>query len=164
MNDLIVLDNVHAEYAGFWWRVLAYIVDALILFLADGLVGFIIGFIGTLRQIPVGEIRLTNSFVGFAFGVLYFPLFEISGWHGTPGKRVFRLVVTDIDGRPIGFGRAFGRNFGKIISFLILFIGYMMVGWTSRKQALHDKMAGCLVLRMRPKPRVDIKLPPSFER
>ena len=57
------------------------------------------------------------------------------------------LLVTDRQGNRIGFGRATGRYFGKIISALILFIGFMMAGWTERKQALHDMMADTLVVR-----------------
>jgi uncharacterized RDD family membrane protein YckC len=55
------------------------------------------------------------------------------------------LVVTDLDGQRISFGKASGRHFGKIISSLILCIGFIMAGFTERKQALHDIMAGTLV-------------------
>jgi uncharacterized RDD family membrane protein YckC len=58
--------------------------------------------------------------------------------------------VTDLNGNRISFGRATGRYFGKFISSLTLMIGYMMAGWTRRKQALHDIMAECLVLRRKP--------------
>jgi uncharacterized RDD family membrane protein YckC len=57
------------------------------------------------------------------------------------------LTVTDLEGRRIGFGRATGRYFAKILSSLTLFIGYMMAGFTEKKQALHDIIAGTLVLR-----------------
>jgi uncharacterized RDD family membrane protein YckC len=56
----------------------------------------------------------------------------------------------DENGDRIGFWRATGRYFGKILSALILGIGFMMAGWTHRRQALHDKLAGCLVIRLRP--------------
>jgi uncharacterized RDD family membrane protein YckC len=55
--------------------------------------------------------------------------------------------VTDLEGRRIGFGRATGRYFAKILSSLTLFIGYLMAGFTEKKQALHDMIAGTLVLR-----------------
>ena len=56
-------------------------------------------------------------------------------------------TVTDLEGNPINFGRATGRYFGKIISGMILYIGYILAGFTEKKQALHDIMAGCLVVR-----------------
>jgi uncharacterized RDD family membrane protein YckC len=57
------------------------------------------------------------------------------------------LRVTDMSGSKISFGQATGRYFGMIISGLILCIGYMMAGFTQHKQALHDMLAGCLVVR-----------------
>ena len=57
------------------------------------------------------------------------------------------LQVTDLEGRRISFGRASGRFFGKIISAMILYIGFMMAGFTEKKQALHDMIAGTLVIR-----------------
>jgi uncharacterized RDD family membrane protein YckC len=57
-------------------------------------------------------------------------------------------VVTDPAGRRVSFGRATGRHFGKIITNMVpLLIGYIMAGFTEKKQALHDMLAGCLVLR-----------------
>jgi uncharacterized RDD family membrane protein YckC len=55
--------------------------------------------------------------------------------------------VTDAQGNRIRFGRATGRYFGKILSGLILYIGFMMAGCTPRKQALHDMLADTLVVR-----------------
>jgi uncharacterized RDD family membrane protein YckC len=57
------------------------------------------------------------------------------------------LKVTDMNGNKIGFGKASGRHFGKILSGMILSIGYIMAAFTEKKQALHDKMAGCLVVK-----------------
>ena len=67
------------------------------------------------------------------------------------GKISVGIVVTDIDGNRVSFGRASGRYFGKIVSWIILTIGFNMAAFTERKQALHDIMAGCLVIR-KPKP------------
>jgi uncharacterized RDD family membrane protein YckC len=63
------------------------------------------------------------------------------------GKKALGLEVTDLQGRRISFARATGRFFGRIISGLILAIGFIMAGFTERKQALHDILAGCLVIR-----------------
>ena len=54
--------------------------------------------------------------------------------------------MSDTEGHRISFGRASGRYFAKIVSTVILLIGFLMAGWTSRKQALHDLIAGTLVV------------------
>jgi uncharacterized RDD family membrane protein YckC len=79
---------------------------------------------------------------------LYFALMESSARQATIGKIALGLFVTDLQGRRLSFGRATGRFFAKIITGLVpLFIGYIMAGFTARKQALHDMIAGCLVLK-----------------
>jgi uncharacterized RDD family membrane protein YckC len=79
---------------------------------------------------------------------LYFALMESSARQATVGKIALGLYVTDLQGRRLSFGRATGRFFAKIITGLVpLFIGYIMAGFTARKQALHDMIAGCLVLK-----------------
>jgi uncharacterized RDD family membrane protein YckC len=72
---------------------------------------------------------------------------ESSSWQATLGKKILGLRVTDLAGNRITFARASGRFFGKILSGMILGIGFLMAGFTARKQALHDILAGCLVLR-----------------
>lgn len=72
---------------------------------------------------------------------------ESSAWQATLGKKILGLKVTDLAGNRISFARASGRFFGKILSGMILGIGFLMAGFTERKQALHDILAGCLVLR-----------------
>ncbi len=78
---------------------------------------------------------------------LYYSLLESSAWQATLGKKALGLEVTDLDGNRISFGRATGRFFAKIISSIILGIGYLMAGFTEKKQALHDILAGTLVIR-----------------
>jgi uncharacterized RDD family membrane protein YckC len=78
---------------------------------------------------------------------LYYALLESSAWQATLGKKALGLEVTDMEGRRISFGRATGRFFAKIISALILWIGFIMAGFTEKKQALHDMIAGTLVIR-----------------
>lgn len=92
----------------------------------------------------IGEVYPLIAFVG---DWLYFSLMESSSSQGTVGKIVCGLRVTDTQGRRISFGRATGRYFAKILSALILLIGYLMVGWTRQKRGLHDFIAGTLVVR-----------------
>src|SRR5271163_3367221 len=131
-----------SPYAGFWLRVVAHLIDDLLLSIGFGilaLIGVAIVGISSLRtmsagmngedpQIPAGIISAI-----ILLGIVSMAL----GW-----------IVTDLQGRPIGFGHASGRYFAKIITGLIpLGIGYAMAGFTEKKQALHDMIASCLVLR-----------------
>lgn len=79
-------------------------------------------------------------------GWLYYALMESSTNQGTLGKMALGIKVTDLKGNRISFGKATGRYFGKIVSGMILYIGFIMAGFTEKKQALHDMMAGCLVV------------------
>jgi uncharacterized RDD family membrane protein YckC len=79
---------------------------------------------------------------------LYHAYLESGEKQGTWGKQMVGLYVTDLLGNPITFGRASGRFFAKIVTGMIpLGIGYIMAGFTERRQALHDMIASCLVLR-----------------
>jgi uncharacterized RDD family membrane protein YckC len=145
------------HYAGFWKRFLAYILDQIIMsilavviilpFLA--MVGISLwsqdfdpsaGFIFTLISMYFTMILLI--IIG---EWLYYALME-SMKGATLGKMALGIIVTDMQGNRISFGRATGRYFGKIISSLTLTIGYIMAGFTQQKQALHDMIAGCLVV------------------
>ena len=79
---------------------------------------------------------------------LYYASMESSTHQATLGKMALGLYVTDLNRQRLSFGRASGRFFAKLVSGLIPFaIGYIMAGFTARKQALHDMIASCLVLR-----------------
>jgi uncharacterized RDD family membrane protein YckC len=77
---------------------------------------------------------------------LYFAGLESSTMQATVGKMALGVRVTGLDGGRIGFGRATCRLLAKIVSGLILYIGFIMAGFTARKQALHDMMCGTLVV------------------
>ena len=76
-------------------------------------------------------------------------LSESSARQATLGKMAFGIVVTDVHARRISFARATGRFFGKVLSNLTFCIGYLLAAFTDRKQALHDLIAGTLVVRAR---------------
>lgn len=78
---------------------------------------------------------------------LYEAFLESSSYQATLGKMIFGMKVTDLYGNRISFARATGRHFAKILSGMILCIGFIMVGLTERKQGLHDMIAGTLVRR-----------------
>jgi uncharacterized RDD family membrane protein YckC len=104
-----------------------------------------------LKMVQMVLSMMHSPFLGwggtFVAGWLYFAVLESSTLQATPGKMALGLYVAGVDGRRIGFGKASGRFFGKILSSLLLGIGYVVAAFSQRKQALHDMMAGCLVLR-----------------
>ena len=149
-------------YAGFWKRFLAWIIDSIILSVATvflivpalALVGIGVFTTATSDE-PSTGIGFLIAALGAYFmavlaaaigGWLYFALMESSERGATVGKMALGIRVTDLAGNKISFGKATGRYFGKIISGLILYIGFIMAGFTEKKQALHDMMAGCLVI------------------
>jgi uncharacterized RDD family membrane protein YckC len=153
------------NFAGFWLRVAAAIVDGVIVSVALGVLLvplFLLSGLGTtigaLTQnhgrpdpaIFIGLIGLILILTGISVLVqwLYHAYLESGERQGTWGKQVLGLYVTDLMGNPITFGHASGRFFAKIVTGMIpLGIGYIMAGFTERKQALHDMIASCLVLR-----------------
>ncbi len=143
------------RYAGFWNRFVAYLIDGILVFIvgtgAGAVVGFLLGVNVALRG--GGAKQGAGTVIGFVVGTLtswlYWSIMESSAKQATLGKMALGLKVTDLKGEPISFARATGRYFGKFISSLILCVGFMMAGWTEKKQALHDIMAGCLVIKQR---------------
>ena len=89
--------------------------------------------------------------IGVGMSWLYEALLVSSSYQATLGKKAVGIVVTDLQGRRISFLRATGRHFGKIVSEMLLLIGYLIQPFTPKRQTLHDIMAGCLVLRKVPR-------------
>ena len=141
------------EYAGFWLRFVASLIDgaiwtilALIVVVAGWMLLMRLAFSGTPELVLTALIALPlfALWLGWYF---YHTIFESSAWQGSIGKRIVGLYVTDKAGNRLTFGRAAGRNFSKMISDMTLGVGYLMAGFTEKKQALHDIIAECLVLR-----------------
>ena len=128
------------EYAGFWKRFAALVVDGIVVSLA------FIPFV--LAIIPFANDSTDKEFIGLIFlaSWLYFAGMESSRQQGTLGKILLGIKVTDLSGQPISFGKASIRHFSKIISGFILYVGYIMAAFTPKKQALHDQIANCLVV------------------
>ena len=89
--------------------------------------------------------NLIGNIVGFFLGWFYFAAMESSPKQATLGKLALSMKVTSLQGERISFGKATGRYFGKILSALILLIGFLMIAFTEKKQGLHDMLAGTLV-------------------
>jgi uncharacterized RDD family membrane protein YckC len=124
-------------YAEFWDRARAVVLDGGILFLATETVS------------RLGDFRTNesaNSLFQFMAIWMYFAAFESSGFQATLGKKAMGIIVTDLKGKRISFGRASVRYLAKTLSFSIMLIGFFMAAFTERKQALHDILANCLVV------------------
>jgi uncharacterized RDD family membrane protein YckC len=89
---------------------------------------------------------LKIQFVTLIFSFIYEAIFLSGAWMATPGKRLLGIKVTNMVGQPISFWRGVGRSASKLVSS-IFFIGYIMAAFTKNKQALHDLMAGTLVIK-----------------
>jgi uncharacterized RDD family membrane protein YckC len=123
------------EYANFWTRFVASFIDGLILLIPNLLINFL-----TSDQV-------IKSILPYLIFWPYYALLESGEGQATIGKKVMKIKVTNMNGERITFMQATGRYFGKIISMVILLIGYIMAAFTSKKQALHDIMAGTLVVK-----------------
>lgn len=152
------------QYAGFWWRFLAHLIDNILISFVAGIFIFpIMGIFGLsmysmmesgmeVEESPVfwGSIISMYAaifFISLVINWLYYAILESSKTQGTVGKLLLKIKVTDYNYERISFGRATGRFLGKYVSGFILMIGYIMAGFTEKKQALHDLMASCYVTK-----------------
>lgn len=140
-------------YAGFWRRALAILLDVLLLQVVVVIVSFPIGLAfgyyltGYISPSELeGLLTLVSVALALTLQWLYFALMESSAKQATLGKMALGIRVTTLDGSRMSLGRASGRYFAKYLSILSI-IGFYLAGWTKRKQALHDIIAGTLVVR-----------------
>jgi uncharacterized RDD family membrane protein YckC len=144
MQTLAGRSQVGRAYGGFWRRGIAAAIDWLLI---GVVVSLSIGYHGQLAP-PHSTVKVV---VYYALAVLlvwlYFVAMEASAWRATLGKRVVGVRVTTLDGRRIGVGRATARLLAKLLSLALLGLGFVVAGVDARKQALHDKVAGTLVVR-----------------
>lgn len=146
-------------YGGFWIRFLAFAFDLL-------LVGFtlslVLALLGTSTLIGLSRAHgriygpdfiwlvgagLTAKSIEIIARWLYEALMTSSSLQATVGKLIFNLKVTDENGNRLTFPHATGRHFAKYVSFFTLCIGFIMAAFTDRKRALHDMIAGTLVIK-----------------
>jgi uncharacterized RDD family membrane protein YckC len=121
-------------YASFWQRFGAAIIDAIVLSVLNVLLVFVFS-------------SIVANLLSLVSGWLYYAIMESGADQATIGKKAVCLKVTNLNGERISFGQATGRYFGKILSGLILLIGYLMMLWDDKNQTLHDKMANTLVVK-----------------
>lgn len=155
----------YRKYGGFWRRLFAFFIDLIFILVIDVFAVGAFSFSSTLGKV---YLVLKGNSVSAVFGSgsmtqilipvvtaavfllviipwIYYAGLEATKNQATLGKLALRLVVTDMKGRRISFARATLRHFSKILSLLVIGIGFFMIGFTCRKQGLHDIIAGCLV-------------------
>jgi uncharacterized RDD family membrane protein YckC len=134
-------------YGGFWIRLVAYIIDAILISIVFSALAAIFGV--AIWDPNLEHYDPTLNIVSFVIGWLYFALMESSERGATVGKMALGLRVVTSDGKRLSFLNATGRYFAKIISAAILLIGFIMIGFTDKKRGLHDMIAGTLVIKVR---------------
>jgi uncharacterized RDD family membrane protein YckC len=156
---------MNTNYAGFWKRFLAVIIDGFIIgcirwiLITPILVSLGIGMVSEIKSMDTDDPATTLPIIGAimallgisaiisgAVWILYYSFMESSKFQASIGKLVLGIIVTDTNGNKLDFSKAFVRNICKIISSIILCIGYIMAGFTEKKQALHDIIANTLVV------------------
>ncbi len=146
------------EYAGFWVRLIAHLIDGLLLTGIGYLVLELVqSQLASPEEGPIVEAALAISpateraVTALVDNLL--PLVYLVGfwtWRGqTPGKMVMGVKIVRTDGAPIGLGKSILRYLGYIVSGLILFIGYLWIGVDPKKQGVHDKIADTYVIKLR---------------
>ncbi|HLT81004.1 MAG TPA: RDD family protein [Cyclobacteriaceae bacterium] len=146
------------DYAGFWLRVVAFIIDSIVLSVLHLLV--IIPLYDSLlpsaafdpdstpptviQQLVAPDVSVLVLLV---VGILYYALMEASRHQASIGKLALELKVTDAEGGRLSFSKSVLRNASKLLSAALLLVGYLVAAFTRRKQALHDLIAGAFVLK-----------------
>ncbi len=145
-------------YAGFWLRFLAVVIDFILYGTVAAAVLFLTVYLLVEEDVGSGPEEAVAVIIGvtvllglslYLGWFLYFAILESSKWQASAGKKIVGIYVTDIHGNRLSFGRAAGRSFGAMVSHMTFYFGNIMAGFTQRKQALHDLIADCLVLRSR---------------
>jgi uncharacterized RDD family membrane protein YckC len=160
--------EVQKNYAGFWIRFAACLLDGIIIAIPMtvivGIVFFLMfsssGTFNVLTDPSALDTEITNeqiiSFIvtyvivivlSIFLPILYFALMHASKWQATIGKKLLKLKVTDLQGNRISFWRAVGRYLSMAFISGIFYIGYIMAAFTEKKQALHDLIAGTVVIK-----------------
>jgi uncharacterized RDD family membrane protein YckC len=135
---------VEWNYAGFWIRFLAYFIDSILMGIVNVIILYAVVGIDTLADPQEGNFM--SNVLTILVPLLYFTLMQSSSKQATLGKMAVGVKVVNSEGGIISFPQAIGRYLSKIPSALILLGGFIWAGIDSKKQALHDKMAGTYVV------------------
>jgi len=139
----------NTQYGGFLVRFVAHFIDSLILGFIGGTIGGVLGTVGAVSgdETVIGLMSLIAILLGAVIAIIYYAYFESSDKQATPGKMTMGLKVINKEGGKISFMNAVGRYFAKVLSGVIIYIGYIMIAFDEKKQGLHDKLASTYVVK-----------------
>jgi len=137
------------DYATFWTRLGAKVLDLIILWVINALFGFIVGFAasGAVRSGDRLAMQLFLMFVSIAVNLGY-GVFFLGKFGATPGKMACKIKVVTPEGERISYGRACGRCLAELLSGMICYIGYIMAGFDAEKRTLHDRICNTRVIKI----------------
>jgi uncharacterized RDD family membrane protein YckC len=139
------------EYAGFWLRVGAYVIDMIVMMVFFILYLVVVGLVGNTAG-PGSAVILILTFgylfLSFAFPILYRTLLH-GRFGATLGKMALGLLVVRSDSERITYLRAFGRSFAELLSSFFFGVGYLLAAFDDEKRALHDHICDTRVIRVR---------------
>ncbi|MDO9513630.1 MAG: RDD family protein [Elusimicrobiota bacterium] len=145
------IEQVYGKPAGFWIRAIALFFDSIILTIAGGVIGGVLGFLLALSVGDVGGFMPLFNLVGFVIGAAYYICMH--GSYGqTLGKMLIGIKVIKINDAPLSYGTAFLRYIGRILNIITLFIGYIIVAFNRKKRGMHDFIAGTKVIYVKKSP------------
>ncbi len=155
MKEPDAVSHVPGEYAPVWRRFLAGLIDVSIVLLVvlPGVIAFfwVVEIATSLLGMDREGGRFLAGMAAVLLGVigdwLYHARMQSSPRQATYGKQFMALKVTGLGGEPISFAQATGRHFAKFLSTFALMVGFLIAAITSKKQALHDMVAGTVVVR-----------------
>ena len=136
------------QYAGFWMRLLAYVVDLILVYILSFVVGLVLGviFLAAGTDNNSMAMQAVTFVVALGVGLFYYIYFPSGAWQATPGKRICGIHIIREDGRRVTAALALGRYLAYIISAIPLGIGFIMVAFTDQKKGLHDMICGTRVM------------------
>ncbi|PPA71023.1 RDD family protein [Jeotgalibacillus proteolyticus] len=132
--------NTTTKHAGFGARLVAFLIDGLLISSPFMLISFFVFGTADIEQVAV----LYWPYI--VIGTLYFIGMPVTPMQATVGKYVMGMIVTDEQYQPIKLGKSIGRYFSQILSYLIIFIGYLLIAVTKKKTDLHDMIAGTYII------------------
>ena len=145
MHNILDTEPGQLAYAGFSKRFFASLIDGVIIFFVLVAPLIILAVAGASEEtVSAGAVII--QLLAVVGSWIYEAVMDSSSKQGTLGKMAVGIKVTDLEGKRITFGRATGRHFGKYLSYFTMYIGYLMAAFTQKRQALHDIIAGTLVL------------------
>lgn len=139
------IDVSAMQYAGFWRRAGSLVLDGIFVTLLTLPIFFLFFFLIDAMENEDAAVLIFYA-LSISAVFIYYGVQESGEHQATWGKRIMGLVVSDMQGQRITLGRAFGRHLGRFLSMMLMYLGYVLALFTERRQTLHDKLSGTVVL------------------